>query len=142
MSSERKSREPVTLRGVLITAGIGLVIGAIVLILRGRSAPANEAGFWMNITDALSVPGVLLVCAGLLSVVSEQGAFDGLGFSVRKAFGQIRSEAKRAEMPKNYYDYVTRRQENQRLRPRTRLYVGIGFLVLAGVALIIYNSKI
>ena len=142
MNPERKTREPVTLRGVLVTAGIGLAIGAVVLILRDGFAPTDEAGFWMNITDALTVPGILLVCAGLLSSVSEHGAFDGLGYPVRKALGQVRSEARRAEMPKTYYDYVTRRQEKQRLRPRTRLYVGIAFLLLAGAALMIYQAKV
>ena len=142
MSPERKAREPVTLRGVLITTGIGLTIGMIVLVLRDGFAPTDEAGFWMNAADALSIPGILLICAGLLSAVSEQGAFDGIAFPVRKAFGQRRSEAKRAEMPQTYYDYVTKRQENQRRRPRTRLYVGAGFLLLAGAALIIYYSKI
>ena len=75
---------------------------------------------------------------GLLSFVSEQGAFDGLSFGVRKAFGQILSEKRRNAMPKTYYDYVTAKREKQKSKPRTTLFVGLGFLVLAGATLSVY----
>ena len=137
----RPLREPVTLRSVLIPLGIGLFLALAVLIFREGFPGQEEETFWRALCDALTAPGVLLTCFGLLSVVSEHGAFDGVGFTVQKAFGQIRSEAKRAEMPRTYYDYVTGKREKQRRKPRATLYVGLGFLALAAAALAVYLSK-
>ena len=141
MSRER-TREHVTLRSVLIPLGIGLLLSLVVLILRDGFAPMDEESRWTMITDALTVPGILLTGTGLLSVVSEQGAFDGIGYTTRKAFGQILSEKRRAEMPKTYYDYVTAKREKRRQKPHTTLFVGIGFLLLAAASLAIYYSKV
>ena len=37
-----------------------------------------------------------------------------------------------------YYDYVTAKREKQRTKPRTTLFVGLGFLVLAVAAVAVY----
>lgn len=138
MSREKKLREPVTPRDVLIPLGVGLVLGFITFSLQGGLAAREKEPLWRAVCDALTVPGILLTCMGLFSFVSEQGAFDGLSFGVRKAFGQILSEKRRNAMPKTYYDYVTAKRENQRSKPRTTLFVGLGFLVLAVAAVAVY----
>ena len=138
MSREKKYREPVTPRDVLIPLGVGLVLGLVTFIVQGGFAAREQEPLWRAVCDALTVPGVLLTCMGLLSFVSEQGAFDGLSFGVCKAFGQILSEKRRNAMPKTYYDYVTAKREKQRSKPRTTLFVGLGFLLLAGAALAVY----
>ena len=138
MSREKKYREPVTPRDVLIPLGVGLVLGIVIFVAQGGFRTGDKETLWRAVCDALTVPGVLLTCMGLLSFVSEQGAFDGISFGVRKAFGQILSEKRRSAMPKTYYDYVTAKREKQRGKPRTTLYVGLGFLALAGAALAVY----
>ena len=140
MSRDNKIREPITPRDVLIPLGVGLVLGVTAFILQGGFSAKDNEGLWHALCDAAAVPGLLLTCAGLLSVVSGQGAFDALGFSTKKVLSQILSEERRNAMPKTYYDYVTVRQENQRKKPRTVLYVGLGFLALAVAALAVYLS--
>ncbi len=138
MSREKKYREPITPRDVLIPLGVGFALGVVTFAVQGGFKRGNEEALWHAVCDALTVPGILLTGMGLLSFVSEQGAFDGLSFGVRKAFGQILSEKRRNAMPKTYYDYVTAKREKQRSKPRTTLFVGLGFLVLAGAALAVY----
>lgn len=140
MSREKKYREPITPRDVLIPLGVGFALGVVTFAVQGGFKRGNEEALWHAVCDALTVPGILLTGMGLLSFVSEQGAFDGLSFGVRKAFGQILSEKRRNAMPKTYYDYVTAKREKQRTKPRTTLFVGLGFLVLAGIALAVYMS--
>ena len=140
MSREKKYREPITPRDVLIPLGVGFALGVVTFAVQGGFKRGNEEALWHAVCDALTVPGILLTGMGLLSFVSEQGAFDGLSFGVRKAFGQILSEKRRNAMPKTYYDYVTAKREKQRTKPRTTLIVGLGFLVLAGIALAVYMS--
>ena len=138
--SRESTREPVTVRGILKAAAAGLVIGIAVFALRGGFAPEDRETFWVAVCDAFAVPGLLLTCTGLLSAVSGQGAFDGLNFSVRKAFGQILSEERRNAMPRTFYDYVEMKREKRGKKPRTVLYTGLGFLALAGAALAVYSS--
>ena len=140
MSREKKNREPVTPRDVLIPLGVGLVLGAVVFTAQGGFSAGDAETFWRAVCDAMTVPGLLLACAGLLSFVSEQGTFDGFNFSVRKAFGQVLREERRNAMPRTFYDYVTLKQEKRRKKPRTVLYTGLVFLALAAAALAVYSS--
>lgn len=140
MNRDRKIREPVTPRDVLIPLGVGFALGIATFAVKGGFSAGDAEAFWGAVCDATAVPGLLLTCLGLFPVVSEQGVFDGLDFSVRKAFGQIFNEERRNAMPKTFYDYVTQKREKQRDKPRTLLYTGLGFLVLAAVSLAIYLS--
>ena len=140
MNRGKKSREPIAPRDVLMPLGVGLVSGAVVFITRGGFSAENAETFWRAVCDALAVPGLLLSCTGLLSFASGQGTFDGLNFTVRKAFGQIFSEERRNRFPKTFYDYVNLKQEKRRKKPNTTLYAGLAFLVLAAVALAAWSS--
>ena len=134
------SREPVKAKTVIITAGIGLALGLGTWAAQGGFQAQDGEAVWRTLCDALTVPGVLLTGAGLMGVVSGLGAFDGLGFTTRKAFGQILSEEKRAAMPKTYYDYVRVREEKRGKKPRVTLWVGLIFLALAAAALGIWSA--
>ena len=140
MSRERSCREPLTPRNVLIPLGIGLVLGLVTFIIRDGFSAEDDKALWHAICDALTVPGLLMTCTGLLSVFSKEGAFDGLSFTTRKAFSQILREEKRNAMPKTFYDYVTVRREKQSGKRNIKLYVGLGFLLLAAAALAVWSS--
>lgn len=135
-----EGREPIRARNVLIPLGIGLAAALAVFWTREGFRAEDPETLWRCVCDALTVPGVMLSCAGLLGVVSDHGAFDGVAFPARKALSQMFGEKKRAEMPKTYYDYVAARQEKHRNRPHTTLWIGLGFLALAVAALILYNG--
>ena len=140
MSRKRELRDPITPRDVLIPLGVGIVLGIITFWVKGGFSAGTPEAFWQALCDAMTVPGLLLTCIGLLSVVSGEGAFDGLNFSVRKAFGQILREERRSAMPKTFYDYVSAKRENRRKKPPAQLYTGLVFLALAAVSLAVYYS--
>ena len=99
--------------------------------------PQVENAVWTAVCDALFVPGILLLCAGLLVVVSSGGAFDALSFGTQKLISLVRSEEKRNELPKTYYDYVEARHAKEKADPRALLMVGGGMTLLAVIALMI-----
>ena len=76
MSREKKYREPVTPRDVLIPLGVGLVLGIAVFVMQGGFSAKDAEAFWHALCDAMAVPGLLLTCAGLLSVAGSQWAGD------------------------------------------------------------------
>ena len=140
MSREKENRDPITPRDVLIPLGVGLVLGMVVFTVQGGFTAGDAEAFWQALSDAAAVPGLLLTGAGLLSFASGQGAFDGLSFSTRKAFSQILREERRNAMPKTFYDYVTLKNEKRAGRNNVKLYVGLGFLALAGILLAVWSS--
>ena len=140
MKGRRITREPMKPSQLLVPLGIGAAMALGVLLLEGFPEKGTEE-FWKKCCDAFTVPGILLTGAGLLSLVSGQGAFDGISFAVKKAFGQIRSEEKRAAMPKTYYDYVSAKQAKGTKKSRGTLYAGLAFLAVALVFLGIYLSR-
>ncbi len=138
MKGNRNIREPVTAKSILIPLAAGAAI-ALAVLLAGGVPEKGTGEFWKKLCDACTVPGILLTGMGLLGLLSGQGAFDGMAYPLRKAFGQILSEKKRAEMPKTYYDYVAERQGKSRKKHPCTLWVGLFFLALAVLALVMYS---
>ena len=86
-------------------------------------AGADTKEQFMLLCDALTVPGVLLLCAGAMVWVSSLGALDGLSYGLRLFFRAL-VPGKRLQREESYHDYVRRRQT-------TRLK-GYGFLLISG----------
>ena len=114
------------MRGRLTKYGVcALFVAAMVFgYLQPRGfAGADAKGQFMLLCDALTVPGVLLLCAGALIWVSGLGALDGLGYGLRMAFRAL-IPGNRLRKEKSYHEYVLQRQK-KRLR-------GYGFLLISG----------
>lgn len=138
MSARNKASWPLTAREVLLPPGIGVILFIAVFVFRqGVNAPDRET-FLGALCDGLTVPGIILTGLGLLRWVSDLGAFDGLSFGVRKAFGQVLREERRNRMPKTYYDFVSAREKKTRKSPRMWLITGGLFLAGAFIVLRIY----
>ena len=71
--------------------------------------------------DAFSVPGMMLIMTGFLVMVSNQGAFEGIGYAVKYAAKMLIPGPKKME---KYYDYLQRR--------RGKKIQGYGFLFIVG----------
>ncbi len=127
-------------RRIVLPVIVGLVLTLAILMIGGVPEAGTEA-FWKKLCDAFTVPGILLTGTGLLSLVSDQGAFDGIAFPVRKVLGLFFSEEKRAAMPKTYFDYVAARQKRGAKKPRGTLFTGLAFLAAAGITLVIYLTR-
>ena len=129
-------------RSGLVRWGVPAALGAAgflsLLAGRGGFEAATQAEFYHILCDALFVPGAMLTSAGLLAVVSAGGAFDAVSYAVKKLFSLLRSEEKRALMPRTYYDYVTSRRERPRRIPVSLLAVGGGMVAAAALVLVFY----
>ncbi len=125
-------------RAFALCALIGAALWGLVMITRGGFSALDQTAFYHILCDAFFVPAVVLGGLGLLVVVSNGGAFDALHYGVQKLFSMMRSEAKRAAMPKTYFDFVAQRHSGKARAPRALLTVGAVFLAAAGVALALY----
>ena len=140
MSPKNKMPWPLTAREVLLPPGLGVALFIAVFVFRQGLNASDREAFLGALCDGLTVPGVILTGLGLLRWVSDLGAFDGLSFGVRKAFGQVLREERRNRMPKTYYDFVSAREKKPRKSSRMLLITGGLFLAGAGIVLGIYLS--
>ena len=104
-----------------------VAVMAYVYLLPRNFAGAEGQEKYRLLCDALTVPGVLLLCAGALVWVSNLGALDGLFYGLRLAFRAL-IPGKRLQKEENYHDYVVARQEKR--------VKGYGFLLISGAVTI------
>ncbi|MGN0999666.1 MAG: DUF3899 domain-containing protein [Faecousia sp.] len=100
-----------------------VAVMAWVYIAQRDFAGAELVDKFRYLADAFTVPGVLLVMAGALVWASNQGAMDGLGYSVGNAVRSL-IPGGRAKPDETYADYVERKRANR--------VKGYGFLFLSG----------
>ena len=124
---------------IAIAAGIGIVLFLLLMLTRGGFSAEDPAEQWRIICDALFVPGILLMAVGLILFVSDGGVFDMLKFSLQKALSVFMTRKKREGLPDTFYDYKEMRDARPRAKVGYLLAVGAVFIVLAALALVMYN---
>ncbi len=78
---------------------------------------------YLMLSDAFTIPGVILVMAGCLMWVSTTGFFDGVSYAAGAAIRALIPGGRANE--EKYVDYIERKRENR--------VKGYGFLFIAGL---------
>ena len=108
-----------------ITAAIGLGMAALVLATYDFGTLTTQVARYRLLADAFTIPGTVILCAGLLVWISNQEMFLGIGYAVRYAVHRLIPGM--GAKQERYYDYVERKREKG---PVT----GYGFLLITGAA--------
>lgn len=131
---------------ILYSISFVIAIALVLLVcgLRGiLTEQKDKATVIIALCDAFFAAGALFLCFGGLSWASEQGAFDGLGYSVSSLFN-LRKPAKKGTewKPKETYEeYVERKHSPDKKKPKLFLIiVGAIFLLVAIIFFIIYKT--
>lgn len=119
------------LRRFLIAACAGLAVAFLLLLSRGtlRGVPHDQA--LTDLSDAFMVPGIMLLCVGGMLFVADNGVFDMVRYGVGKVLALARSEKRRAQHPKTYYDYLKSRRAGRREGYSFLIWTGLCFLLLS-----------
>ena len=97
----------------LITAGVGLLIVLLVVLMK-NGFEEQDVEIAMQIwCDAFFVSGVFLTCGGLIVVASNGGVFDMLGYAVSLLWYTFKS-SKVERKYKTFYDYREARKDRKR----------------------------
>jgi hypothetical protein len=75
------------------------------------------------ISDGFAIPGLLLTCSGLLLIISNEGAFDGISWGLRFAIKTLIPFG-RHKKQESYGDFVEKRR-GQKVK-------GFGFVFVVG----------
>ena len=118
------------LRSILVKYGITAAVGALLtyatLTLHGYSELATAAEKYRLLSDAFTIPGVVIALLGVLVFVSNEGAFEGISYAVGYAVKMLMPFS-RDRRHERYADYVERKREKGGVK-------GYGFLFVVGAA--------
>jgi len=132
------------LKRILISYGItivaGLLITALVLWLRDYSNSLGQADKYHILSDAFTIPGVLIFGIGCISWVSFSGFFDSVTYIVRHTVEMLIPGAKKKDQ--TFYDYKTEKAEKRGERKKIAflLITGIAFILVAVIFLLLFNK--
>ena len=122
----------------LITFVVGLLMGLFVFLIKDAFSFTEKAKIVEVLIDATFVPGILMVCFGLLILSANEGTFDMLIYGTKQFFNMFRKKYHRKEV-QSFYDYRKAKSENKN-DFLYLIFVGIFYLLLSGLFLIIYYN--
>ena len=91
------------------------------------------------LSDAFTVPGVLLIMVGALIWTSTQGIFDGLGYSFGRIGSMFIPLYQKSFEHLTYYDYKMSKNDKRIKGYSFLFYVGIGFFVIGILFFVLYK---
>ena len=151
LTNESEKEKQSSLKWTLVKFLIVFLVGAVMAGLIFVAHYYNEIGthpdfgesFVRYGVDAFGLSGLLLILFAAISLVSSQGAFDMLNYSVQLVFFTVfRPVYREKEFPKTYYDYKVKMGLKKR-KPVSALWiVGLLFLLVGVIFLVIYHNSI
>ncbi|MBO4355807.1 MAG: DUF3899 domain-containing protein [Clostridia bacterium] len=127
MDQDKKTKKTVLKYGIAVICGAALT--AVMISLNNPFREETTADKFRFLCDAFSVPGILLICVGILVWLSGEGAFNGLGYLFRYLRRSLIPGGRTRYPHETYYDYV---QEKSGKKGG-----GFGFLFIVGGAFLL-----
>lgn len=121
-----------------VTILIGLLMGIGMLKLQGFSEALELADKVRIISNACTIPGMMLIMLGCLVWLSNEGAFVGLGYVMSYLMDRLIPGGRTVKKDEKYYDYAQRKRNKERA-PFLFLFIsGSCFLAVAIITLVIF----
>ena len=126
---------------LLITAAIGALLVVGVLYIQNFGEAVTTVEKYRILSNAFTVPGVLLILFGALIWVTGEGAFAGISYVTGKLFRTLIPFGRFKDEYESYYDYVQKKKEKGRSRGFGVLLIVGGILLAVGIVyLILYHN--
>ncbi len=127
------------LPGYIIATAAGLAVSMLVLYTYDFLSMETAAQRLQCLSDAFTLPGVLLLAVGSLMWISQQGTFDFFGYVGKTVVDLFRTRAEHVR----YGDYILEKREKRKIGGFGFLLItGAAFMVIAVVFLVLYYAYI
>lgn len=117
-----------------VELGAGVIVAALYLLLVGFFTGTAEQATDKMLSDALLLPGVILLAVGVLSWVRSKGFFDLAGYATFSLFGFFIPRLNKENRAKSFYDYKVKKDRKGRHWLPT--FLASGLLLFAASILI------
>ena len=114
-----------------VELGAGVIVAAMYLLLVGFFTGTAEQATDKMLSDALLLPGVILLAVGVLSWVRSKGFFDLAGYATFSLFGFFIPRLNKENRAKSFYDYKVKKDRKGRHWLPTFLASGLLFLTVS-----------
>ena len=121
----------------------GVIMGLVLLISFTQVSELTRQAAFVGWIDALSISAVLMILFYLLNLLSREGAFDMLAYSIKLVwYNTFYRSIKETKLPSTFREY---RELKRAKRKDGLLFLLIGplpYLVAAVIVMIIYYTQI
>ncbi len=129
-----------TLVSYVIAVLLGAGIAVFVASNYGFGDAASAMDRYRILCDAFTIPGVMLLCCGVLSWIADQGTFDSLAYAGRSLLRIFHREERHVR----YYEFVEERREKRAKKEKGHflflIVTGAAFLLVAVVFMLLFYN--
>ena len=120
-----------------IAAAIGLGVSILIALSRGVFQEEAIDMVITIISDAFFIPGVLLICVGLIVYASNEGLFLALSYGFKVIGRTFTAKKEEKLMDEKYHEYYARQIE-KKTKCKHFLIVGAVFVVISLIFVGVY----
>lgn len=120
-----------------ITTAIALAVGVLIALSRGIFQEDELDMIITIVSDAFFIPGVLLICVGLIVYVSNEGLFLSISYGFKAIGRTITAKKDEKLMEEKYHEYYARQME-KKTKCKHFIIVGLAFVVVSLVFVGVY----
>ena len=123
----------------LLGGTVALAVALLIALGRGLSPAQSLPENCRDLSDGFFVAGGMMVCVGLLSLISTTGFFDIFSYGMRTLVSHFVPQ-KNPEGTGKFYDYKTARAEKRKKPLHAALHVGLICIAISVMFLIGYYA--
>ena len=120
-----------------ITTAVALVVGILIALSRGIFQEEELDMVITIISDSFFIPGVLLICVGLIVYASNEGLFLSISYGFKAIGRTITAKKEEKLMEEKYHEYYARQME-KKSKCKHFLIVGLVFVVISLAFVVVY----
>ncbi len=125
-----------------ISTAVSLMVVALVICLsKDLFAKTELVDIVKILCDAVTVPGIVSLCFGLLSICNKEGTFDGLGYTFKSFWRVSKNYRDDEKAPKSYSEYKDSVKGKRKISWHF-IIVGAAFTVIGIVLNVIYSNLV
>ena len=113
-----------------ITTAIALAVGVLIALSRGIFQEDELDMIITIVSDAFFIPGVLLICVGLIVYASNEGLFLSISYGFKAIGRTITAKKDEKLMEEKYHEYYARQME-KKTKCKHFIIVGLAFVVVS-----------
>lgn len=121
----------------VITAVIGLVVSVWTCISRNIFAAETIADVFTILSDAFFIPGVLLLCLGLILFAANEGIFNAISYGMKILGRSLRGKKDEKIIDEEFHEYHARVSQ-KKMKIKHFLLVGVANVIISIVFVVMY----
>ena len=123
----------------VITTAVAFAVGVLIALSRGIFQEDEIDMVITIISDSFFIPGVLLICVGLIVYASNEGLFLAISYGFKVIGRTFTAKKDETLINEKYHEYYAR-QIQKKAKCKHFLIIGAAFVVISLLFVVVYFS--